>query len=40
MEKRHIQDVMLHTSSLEEAARVLGINAATLWRKRKQYHLD
>lgn len=40
MEKRHIQDVMLHTSSLEEAAGVLGINATTLWRKRKQYHLD
>lgn len=40
MEKKHIQEVMLRTSSLEEAARVLGINAATLWRKRKQYHLD
>lgn len=40
MEKRHIQEVVLRTHSLEEAARVLGINAATLWRKRKQYHLD
>ena len=40
MEKKHIQEVMLHTSSLDEAARVLGINTATLWRKRKQYHLD
>lgn len=40
MEKRHIQEVILHTSSLEEAAGILGINATTLWRKRKQYHLD
>ncbi len=40
IEKRHIQEIMLCTSSLEEAARVLGINAATLWRKRKLYHLD
>lgn len=40
MEKEHIQQVILHTPSLEEAARVLGINPATLWRKRKQYHLD
>ncbi len=40
MEKKHIREVMIRTSSLEEAARVLGINTATLWRKRKQYHLD
>jgi len=39
MEKRHIQEVMIHTPSLEEAARVLGINLTTLWRKRKQYNL-
>jgi NtrC-family two-component system response regulator AlgB len=40
VEKQHIQEVMLNTASLEEAARILGINTATLWRKRKQYHLD
>jgi two-component system, NtrC family, response regulator AlgB len=40
IEKKHIQEVMLHTSSLEEAARVLGINLTTLWRKRKQYSLE
>ena len=40
MEKAHIQDVILHTDSLEEAARVLGIDPATLWRKRKRYQLD
>jgi len=40
MEKRHIQEVMLRTPSLEEAARTLGIDPATLWRKRKKYQLD
>lgn len=40
LEKQHIQQVLLRTSSLEEAARVLGINATTLWRKRKQYLLE
>ncbi|SHO42795.1 sigma-54-dependent transcriptional regulator [Desulfopila aestuarii] len=40
MEKRYIQEVMLHCGSLEGAAAILGINATTLWRKRKQYHLD
>ncbi|MDX9788712.1 MAG: sigma-54 dependent transcriptional regulator [Desulfobacterales bacterium] len=39
IERLHIQQVMLHTSSLEEAARVLGIDPATLWRKRKKYQL-
>jgi transcriptional regulator of acetoin/glycerol metabolism len=32
--------VILHTTSLEEAARVLGIDPVTLWRKRKKYQLD
>jgi two-component system, NtrC family, response regulator AlgB len=40
MEKQHIQKVILHSPSLEEAARVLGIDPATLWRKRKKYNLD
>jgi NtrC-family two-component system response regulator AlgB len=40
IEKAHINDVLLHTESMEEAARVLGIDPATLWRKRKKYHLD
>ncbi|MEW5723767.1 MAG: helix-turn-helix domain-containing protein, partial [Thermodesulfobacteriota bacterium] len=39
VEKEHIQRVLLHASSLEEAARTLGIDPATLWRKRKKYHL-
>ncbi|MDQ1336516.1 MAG: two-component system, NtrC family, response regulator AlgB [Thermodesulfobacteriota bacterium] len=40
LEKQHIQKVILHSSSLEDAARVLGIDPATLWRKRKKYNLD
>ena len=39
-EKSHIKKVLLHTSSIEEAARVLGIDPATLWRKRKKYQID
>ncbi len=40
IEKEHIRTVISHTPSLEEAARVLGIDPATLWRKRKKYNLD
>lgn len=40
VEKEHIQAVISHTSSLDEAARVLRIDPATLWRKRKKYQLD
>jgi len=40
IEKSHIKDVLLHTASIEEAARVLSIDPATLWRKRKKYQLD
>jgi NtrC-family two-component system response regulator AlgB len=40
VEKRHIQDVILHADSLEDAARILGIDPATLWRKRKKYQID
>ncbi|MBF0234704.1 MAG: sigma-54-dependent Fis family transcriptional regulator [Desulfamplus sp.] len=40
IEKEHIQKAILHTSSLEEAAGILGIDPATLWRKRKKYQLD
>jgi NtrC-family two-component system response regulator AlgB len=40
LERQHIQKVILNVPSLEEAARVLGIDPATLWRKRKKYHLD
>ena len=40
VEKSHIKDVLLHTASIEEAAQVLSIDPATLWRKRKKYQLD
>jgi NtrC-family two-component system response regulator AlgB len=39
-EKMHVKEALLHTASIEEAARVLGIDPATLWRKRKKYQLD
>ena len=37
VEKEHIRGVLLRTASLDEAARVLGIDPSTLWRKRKRY---
>ena len=40
VEREHIQAVISHSASLEEASKVLGIDPATLWRKRKKYQLD
>ena len=40
IEKIHIQKAIARCQSMEEAARVLGIDPATLWRKRKKYHLE
>ncbi len=40
IEREHIQNAIAHSASLEEAAKVLGIDPATLWRKRKKYQLD
>lgn len=37
IEAVHIRRVVAGTKSMEEAARVLEIDAATLWRKRKKY---
>ncbi len=37
VEELHIRRVMAKTSSLQEAAGVLGIDQATLWRRRKTY---
>ncbi|MDA3895591.1 MAG: sigma-54 dependent transcriptional regulator [Desulfobacteraceae bacterium] len=40
IEKNHIQFVLTHTDSIDEASKVLGIDPATLWRKRKKYNID
>lgn len=40
IEKKHIRTILSQTNSIEEAARILGIDPATLWRKRKKYHID
>lgn len=37
IEEAHIRRVIASTKSLQEAAEVLGIDQATLWRKRKQF---
>ena len=37
IEREHILQVIQRAPSLEDAARILGIDASTLWRKRKKY---
>jgi two-component system, NtrC family, response regulator AlgB len=37
IEEEHIRHVLAATRSLQEAADILGIDQATLWRRRKQY---
>ena len=37
IEREHVRRVVARTSTLEEAARVLGIDGATLYRKRKRW---
>ncbi|MEN6312549.1 MAG: sigma-54 dependent transcriptional regulator, partial [Acidobacteriota bacterium] len=39
IEELHIRRVLAKTKSLQEAAAVLGIDQATLWRRRKKYSL-
>jgi NtrC-family two-component system response regulator AlgB len=39
IEELHIRGVLTTTSSLQEAADVLGIDQATLWRRRKAYEI-
>jgi NtrC-family two-component system response regulator AlgB len=37
LERAHIAAVVAASATLDSAARTLGIDASTLWRKRKQY---
>jgi two-component system, NtrC family, response regulator AlgB len=40
MEEEHIRRILAQTPTLEDAAEALGIGIATLWRKRKRYHIE
>jgi DNA-binding NtrC family response regulator len=40
LERRHIEFVLEQAMTLEEAAEMLGINVATLWRKRRRYRME
>jgi len=37
VEKEHVLRVLARAPTLEDAARILGIDASTLWRKRRKY---
>lgn len=37
IEENHIRRIIAETRTLQEASEILGIDQATLWRKRKQY---
>jgi len=39
IEEEHIRRILASTRSLQEAAEILGIDQATLWRRRKQYKI-
>lgn len=37
IEREHIERVLAHAKTQEEAAATLGIDVTTLWRKRRKY---
>jgi two-component system, NtrC family, response regulator AlgB len=40
VERRHVEQVLAESTTLEEAAARLGVNVTTLWRKRKRWGLE
>ena len=40
IEEQHIRGVLSATSSIDEAAKVLGMDSVTLWRRRKKYGIE
>jgi NtrC-family two-component system response regulator AlgB len=40
IEELHIRGVLASTSSIDEAAAILGLDTVTLWRRRKKYGID
>jgi NtrC-family two-component system response regulator AlgB len=40
MEREMIVQALAESPTLEDAAQTLGINASTLWRKRKRYKIE
>jgi two-component system, NtrC family, response regulator AlgB len=40
VERRHIEQVLAESATLDDAAARLGINTTTLWRKRKRYGIE
>jgi two-component system, NtrC family, response regulator AlgB len=40
LEELHIRAILASSASIEEAARVLGMDTVTLWRRRKKYGLQ
>jgi len=40
IECAHVERVLAHADTFEQAAELLGINLTTLWRKRKRWGLD
>jgi NtrC-family two-component system response regulator AlgB len=40
LERRHIEAVLARADTLDEAARILDIDASTLYRKRKTFGLS